>query len=108
MPPRGRPIKPIFKPRSTTSHVIHEDGTYSNTPTKVSSPPVKKVINARYPHEGMLRVGEVFTVKATGAKYQVTKDTPWGVYVMETTSPRSLSVSECAFWDYEKVIEETG
>lgn len=70
------------------THVIHKDGTYSNSPTGQ----VLKHLDAM----------AIFKT-AKGSQFQVMKPTEDGAYVTGHPYSRQPRVDECDFWTWEKI-----
>lgn len=92
---RGRPIK-----RTNPSHVIHDDGTYSNNPAKEVLSPVKSA-------RSRLKPGQIFKTKS-GSQYQLMEEAAWGVWVYNFPYKYQPRVQDCEFWDNEKLEKELG
>jgi hypothetical protein len=92
-------MRPGHKPKETT-HVIHTDGSYSNTPTVEVQPPVKVEKVRPIP-------GTTFTTK-TGSQFMVMDTRGWGLYVSGFPYDVQPRIDDCDFWDWEKYEEEIG
>lgn len=101
MPYGGTPMKRgRGRPPKETDHVIHTDGTYSNSPSVESIPTPK-------PKTKRPVAGSVFKTKA-GVQYQLVHEVDWGVYVYGYPHDTQPRVQDCTFWDNEKLEEEVG
>jgi len=84
-----------------TSHVIYDDGTYSNRATSEEVPVEVKVDKPRP------LGGEVFQVPG-GGQYMVVGVLDWGIYVYDYPYKYQPRIEDCTFWDWEQYEAEMG